>query len=954
MGQRMTSAERSKVAVVGAAGRFPGAASLRDYWQLLLEGRVAAVEPDASRGDLWKAAHDPILGRKITTLRAGYLADVASFDSEYFSVSPREAVKLDPQQRLLLEVTHDALEDGGITRAELQRSNVGVFIGVGSSDYMSLDSGQKQHVDGYFGIGNSHNLLAGRISYFLNLKGPSLAIDTACSSSLTALHFAMQSLGCGEIDLAIVGGVNVIVSPDLPLAFSQAKMLSPSGRCKTFSADADGYGRAEGVAVVILRRVTEAELSHHAVRCFIAATAINQDGRSNGIAAPNGTSQVRVIRAALDRAGLSPADIAYVEAHGTGTSLGDAIELNALQEVFGEVPGASCFVGSAKASIGHAEAAAGLCGLLKGMLILEHGVVPPHPVERPHAPFFQADGCALRIAERAQPLPEGLRHVGISSFGFGGSNAHVVLERHVAADRAAEETGRPVLLPLSSHFAAGLVEDAAELASHLTSSGGALEPVSDTLMLARDHLAHRRSYVARTRAEAIEALREARGGGEPLPVAAGEKPKVAFMFTGQGSQYFGMGRELYEKVGPFRTAFDRCDELIAKYAGVSMARIAYEPAGGGDERLTGDTHLAQLSLFAFEYALSSLWMALGITPAFAIGHSVGELVAHTVSGSLSLADGVALVHARGRLMQSVAHDGAMVAVSMDPASVTALLRELGEPLHVAAVNGRQRVVISGARAAVERLIKRLEREQVRFRSLRTRHAFHSPIFDDAAARLAELSRGLVIGPGTIPVVGNLDGAVVPSSALGGDYWGRHIAMPVQFARGVETLVELGAQVFLEIGPDRVLSQLVAADHGARVRALSSVVRDRDGEESLLRAVGAMYELGFELDFAPLSRAAHPGVVSLPARHLARKRYWTTSGAELAAPVPSAGPGAEGAPDARGARAVNGHATLAERTPRERAAAPDEVMHGEPDSSVQAVIDQQINVMRQQLTLLGDL
>jgi acyl transferase domain-containing protein len=976
MAERMTSADRKKLAVVGAAGRFPGAASLRDYWRLLLEGRVAATEPDDSRTELWKAARDPDLGPKITTLRAGYLADVAAFDAEYFSVSPREAVKLDPQQRLLLEVTHDALEDGGITRAELQRSNVGVFIGAGSSDYMSLDSGNKEHVDGYYGIGNSHNLLAGRISYFLNLKGPSLAIDTACSSSITALHFAVQSLRQGEIDLAIVGGVNVIVSPDLTLAFSQAKMLSPSGRCKTFSADADGYGRAEGVGVIVLRCVADEDLEHHAIRCFITATAVNQDGRSNGIAAPNGNSQVRVIRAALDRAGLSPANIAYLEAHGTGTRLGDAIELGALQEVFAEVPGASCFVGSAKASIGHTEAAAGLCGLLKGMLILEHGVIPPHPVEPPYTSFFEGNST-LKIADRAQPIAPGLRHVGVSSFGFGGSNAHVVLERNLAGGAGARpvgiagrwvvggggapdgsaggagersvgseahdgaaggtgahprwinESGRPVLLPLSSHFATGLAEDAHDLASHVAAAGGALEPIADTLMFGRDHLAHRRACVARTRAEAAEALWEVRPPRTPLPVATGESPKVAFMFTGQGSQYFGMGRELYESVAPFRAAFDLCDEVIAGRAGISIARVVYEPAHGGNDRLTADTHLAQLALFAFEYALAHLWLALGVAPAFAIGHSIGELVAHTVSGSLSLADGAALVHERGRLMQAIAQDGAMLAVSMDVVSASELLGELGEPLHISAVNGKQRIVVSGARGPIERLASRLSQDQVRFRALRTRHAFHSPIFDDAAARLAEVSRDIPVGPGAIPVVGNLDGTVVPASTLGGDYWGKHIARPVQFARGIETLVELGVQVFLEIGPDRHLSPLVAADHGAYVRALPCVIRDADSEDSMLRAIGTIYELGFDLDFTPLSRDIPPRMVSLPARHLARKRYWTASSS---APT--------------------------RREPNERTAAPRETARGhgetEIDSSVHAVIDRQLDVMKEQLSLLGDL
>lgn len=913
----------SRIAVVGAAGRFPGADNLQQYWTLLLEGGVSVAEPERSRTELWRALEDPELGPKITTIKGGYLRDVAGFDADFFSISPREAVKLDPQQRLLMEVVHDALEDAAITRAELQELNVGVFVGAGSNDYMNLGAASRQSIDGYHGIGNSHSLLANRLSYYYNLKGPSLTIDTACSSSLTALHFAVQSLQYSDLDMAIVGGVNVIVSPDLTLAFSQAKMLSPSGRCKTFGADADGYGRAEGVGAVILRRLPDAERLGHGVRCVIRASAVNQDGRSNGITAPNGLSQVQVIQSAMARAGVSPAEMAYMETHGTGTTLGDAIEFSSLRSVFSGHPETRCFVGSVKANIGHAEAAAGICGLLKAMLMLEHDIIPPHPVKAPYNKLVAQAGDALGICEAPRPMEPGRRCIGVSSFGFGGSNAHVIVEGYDTTPPAEAEAGRAVLVPLSSHDAGALAADARSLAAVLTEGGPGLADVAATLSLGRDHLRQRAAVVARDPAELMRLL-----DGLPAPTAVtAEVPKVAFVFTGQGSQHAGMGRELYERLPAFREAFEHCASLVAGRSGLRMEALLYGPAAD-DDRLLDDTHCGQLSLFCFEYALACTWMALGVMPDFAIGHSLGELSAHAVSGTLSLEDAVALVNERARLMQAETRAGAMLALATEPETAVALLQELALPLYLAAINGRRSVVVSGEPRAVAKLRKVAEGRNLTSRLLRTRHAFHSPHFAAAAERLQSFAASLEPMVGRIPLASNLDGRLLHAVPAGPAYWSDHIVRPVRFADGIQALVAQGATVFIEIGPDRVLSQYIARDHGAAgVIALSSLSRGRDSEFTLLQAVAGVYRLGVDIAFGELAGTAARRL-RLPARSLCRSSYWST-------PSPTAQEVAKAA-----------FASL------DLPMAPDHKPAKRPQASLQGVIDRQLQVMRSQLNLLN--
>ncbi|MEN2977692.1 type I polyketide synthase (plasmid) [Tistrella bauzanensis] len=890
-------------AIIGAACRFPGADDPAAYWRRLMAGDRLAGAPDRRRESLWRAAADPVLGPRITTLTGGYLRDIAGFDPACFSISAREAAKLDPQQRLLMMVAHDALEDAGITRDALRGRAVGVFIGAGSTDYMLLGACDKPGIDAYHGLGNSHSLLANRLSYYYNLKGPSLTVDTACSSSLTALHVALGALAQDDLDLAIVGGVSLILSPDLTLAFSQANMLSPSGRCDSFGAGADGYGRAEGVGVVILAHPDRLAAcgGHGRARALIRASAANQDGRSNGITAPNGLAQVQVIRRAMARAGVTPADMAYMEAHGTGTTLGDAIEFKALADVFGPDKGqgkgrdngaaAPCHVGSAKANLGHMEAAAGMGGLIKAMLMLEHGMIPPHPVPPPFNDVVARAGGRLAITTSAVAIDRADACIGISSFGFGGSNAHVILQAapadHDDDDTALDADGLgadgpaadgPALLMLSSHDAGLLAADMQHLAQAIEDGAAPLAAYGHALARDRDALRHRVAVAATGRGDAVRRLRVMAADAGQAGAAA---PRVALVFTGQGSQHAGMGADLHARNPVFRAAFDDCAALIRRVAGFTTDDLLHGGAGGND-RLEADTHLAQLALFCHEQALARLVMAAGVVPAALIGHSLGELVAQAIAGMLTPDQAVRLVHERAAAMQETAQEtvsgGAMLAVTADADTVRGHLTADagGEPCHLAAINAARSCVISGPAVAVARVAAAMTARGIASRPLRTRHAFHSPAFAAAAARLARASRDIRPAAPAIPVISNLDGRPLAALPAGSDYWSRQMLAPVAFAPGIAGLVAgddldgAGIDLFIEIGPDRVLAPLIARDHGG-VAAISLQQRGADGVMTLLGALGRAFEAGLGLDTTPLFAAAPP--VRLPARHLACRPCW---------------------------------------------------------------------------------
>ena len=629
------------VAIIGMGCRVPGGASDPDaFWQLLRGGVDAVSEIPAGRWDVDATySPDPEAPGKMYTRQGGYLRGIDGFDPHFFGIAPREVPTLDPQQRLLMEVGWEALEHAGQPIDALFGSQTGVFVGISSNDYLNLQTkrGDLASLGPHVGTGNAASVAAGRLSYFLGLHGPAVSVDTACSSSVVALHLACQSLLTGESRLALAAGVNLILGPEANVVLSRARMLAPNGRCKTFDASADGFGRSEGCGVVVLKRLGDALADRDRVLAVIRASAVNQDGRSSGISAPNGLAQEAVIRQALARAGIAPAQVAYVEAHGTGTTLGDPIEILALANVLGEARARDqpVLVGSVKTNLGHLEAAAGIAGLIKVVLSLHHGEIPPHihfRTPNPHIPWAE---LPVAIPTKAVPWPAigGRRIAGLSSFGFSGTNAHVIIESAPPVAKAdgadLDEPPPPAERPLHVLTLSAKTEPALDAlaASYARFLGRTTERVADvchTANAGRAHFPCRLAVTGRT-AEEIRLKLESGGGAVRGRVTGAVAPPVAFLFTGQGSQYVGMGRELYDTQPTFRAALDRCDELLRGELDVSLLSVLY-PAAGEPSRID-ETRYTQPALFAIEYALAELWRSWGVVPSLVLGHSVGEYVA---------------------------------------------------------------------------------------------------------------------------------------------------------------------------------------------------------------------------------------------------------------------------------------------------------------------------------------
>ncbi len=916
------------IAIVGLGCRFPGGVdSPEAFWGLLQSGTDAIREIPASRWDV-DALYDPDpdAAGKIATRWGGFIDDVDRFDAQFFGIAPREANSMDPQQRLLLEVSWEALEHAGYPPDGLAGSATGVFVGICNSDYYQLLlESDPTLIDAYLATGAAYSVCSGRISYLLGLQGPSLSIDTACSSSLVAVHLACQSLRRGECDLALAGGVNALLSPKSTMAASRARMMAADGRCKTFDAQADGFVRAEGGAVVVLKRLSDALVDGDRILAVLRGTASNQDGRSNGLTAPNGPAQVAVIRAALADAGIAPADVSYVETHGTGTALGDPIEARALGMALG--PGRPAdrplMVGSMKTNLGHLEAAAGIAGLMKVVLALQNEEIPPHLHFTRPSPHIPWDELPLTVPTERTPWLAGDRPriAGVSSFGFSGTNAHVIVEEAPTQPPARSEVERPQhLLALSAKTDVALRAVAERLQAHLTAHpDSALADVAYTANAGRSHFGQRLAVVAADADAARVALVDWLANREPPNVLQGQvtgprTPEVAFLFPGQGCQYVGMGRELYATQPTFRAAIDRCAELLRPYLDRPLLSVLWPDSAGeaaDGSALLDNTVYTQPAIFAVEYALAELWQSWGVKPAAVLGHSAGEYVAACIAGVLSLEDSLKLIAARGRLMGSLPPNGQMVSVRASEARVAAAIAPDAGQVSIAACNGPESVVVSGVASAVDAVVGRLQAEGCETRRLAVSIAAHSPLMDPILDEFERVAAQVSYAPPSVDVVSGLTGALVDASEITQPaYWRRHLREPVRFGQAVETLHEQGYRLLLEVGPSTTLLSLARhclPDEAATL--LPSLRPGVDAWQQLLASLGALYVHGATVDWAGFDGAYRRNRVALPTYPFQRERYWFTSGRPASLRRPS------------GSQVGRGHPLLGERLRSPAVAAP---------------------------------
>lgn len=889
----LETAASEPLAVVGMALRLPGGVhDEQTLWRVLEEGRDTVGPIPVGRWDV--DAHlsdDPDRPGTMWTREGGFLdIDPAGFDAAFFGIAPLEAESMDPQQRLMLELAWHTLEDAGIAPDSLSGSRTGVFIGVGNSDYGRALFGDAERIDAYAGSGGSLAVLAGRVSYVLGLQGPALSIDTACSASLAALHVACASLRSGECDLALVGGINLILSPAAHIAFTKARMMSRDGRCKTFDAAADGYGRGEGAVMLVLQRERDALHSGARRRALVRGSALNQDGRSGGLTAPNGPQQEAVIRAALAQARLAPADIDVVEAHGTGTPLGDPIEMQALANVLGagRDPAQPLLVGSCKTNFGHLEAAAGLTGLAKVVASLQRRQVPAHLHFHEPSPFIDWAAAPIAVPVQLRAWPHradgGPARAGVSSFGFSGTNAHVIVEEAMpAADAAAapigEHAGPPWhLLVLSARDELALRELARAWRARLgePDAQASLADLCHTARTGRAQLPQRlavRGVDAAALQAALDAWLDGRAHAGVAAGRAGSKPpRLGFLFTGQGAQYSGMAAGLYRRIPAVRATLDHCAKVLDGHLDVPLLELLFEPRHAS--RLA-DTAYAQPALFAVEVAMAAMWRSFGLAPAVVLGHSLGEYAAACEAGIFPLDDALRSVARRGRLSAELPGEGAMVSVQAGEPALRPLMGAPGEGIEIAAFNGTQQTVLSGSRTAIDALTARLDAAGIRWRSLHISHAFHSAFVEPALAPYGESLQAVPFGSARCAIISNLRGALAaPGEMATPAYWLQQMREPVRFAAGLRSLLAEGVTHAVEVGPHPVLLGLAAEDAAdAPVAWLPTLRRDDAGDADLAETLQRLWVDGLRIDWSALDGHAMRRRVAAPLMPFQHRRYW---------------------------------------------------------------------------------
>jgi acyl transferase domain-containing protein/acyl-CoA synthetase (AMP-forming)/AMP-acid ligase II len=896
---RRPTAGGEPVAVVGMSCRFPGAPDLAAFHTMLRRGADGTGEVPPER---WSAPAEAAAAG-----RGGFIEGVDLFDAAFFGIAPVEAGSIDPQQRLLLEVAWEALEHAGQAPDRLAGTATGVFVGIGTADYFHLQA-EAGALTPYSATGTAHSIAANRLSYLLDLRSPSVAVDTACSSSLVAVDLACRSLRTNESDIAIAGGVNLMLTAHLGIALSRSQMLAPDGRCKVFDAAADGYARGEGCGVVVLKRLSDALRDGDRVLALVRGSAVSQDGRTSGLSAPNGAAQREVIGQALREAGVSPGDVGYVEAHGTGTALGDPIEVAALASALGpRADGEVCRIGSVKANTGHLEAAAGIAGLIKVVLALAFAELYPQPNLKQINPRIDLAGAGLEVPTELGEwaTPGRPRRAGVSSFGFGGTIAHAVLEEPPTPAPRFEREERPWhLTTLSARGEVALGQLAERIARHLDPSEGrpladestladesslageiSLADVAYTLNTGRARLPTRLAVRARSSAELRERLLcFATGESDAVAhgvVAAGRGPAVAFLFSGQGAQHAGMARELHARSPTFRAALERCAGVLDGLLGEPLAEILF---GGGRAERIHQTEYAQPALVAVEIALARLWESWGIVPDAVAGHSVGEIAAAHVAGVLTLEDALAFAAERGRLMQALPAGGAMAAIMAPPDAVGEAIAGREERVAIAAHNGPEAVTISGEAEIVTELVGLFKSRGIAATPLAVSHAFHSPLVTPILEPLERAASRCRPAPPTIALAQGVTGELMEREAPAADYWRRQARSPVMFARALASLdAELerirpeGLKVFVEIGPRPVLLGFARRSLERDGRTLLASLReDREDWPTMLDALAGLHLLGAPVDWRGFDRDYHRAVVSLPSYPFQRRRHWIDS------------------------------------------------------------------------------
>jgi len=888
------NSEVESIAIIGIGCRFPGANGPEAFWSLLRDGVDAITEVPVDRWDPdFFYNPNPEIPGKMNTRWGGFLEQIDRFDSHFFGISPREAARMDPQQRLLLEVTWEALEDAGQAAAGLVGTKTGVFVGISSNDYSRIQASDHRLIDAYAGTGNALSIAANRISYIFNFHGPSIAVDTACSSSLVAVHLACRSISNGESALALVGGVNLIISPEITINFSKAGFMAPDGRCKTFDARANGYVRGEGAGMVILKPLSRALADGDRIYAVILGSAVNQDGRTNGLMAPNPQAQEEVLREAYKSAGVSPCEVQYIEAHGTGTFLGDPIEAKALGNVLAidRAPGYYCAVGSVKTNIGHLEAAAGIASLIKVALSLQYQMIPAslhYQKPNPNIPF---DHLPLRVQEKLTPWPEkpGAPIAGVSSFGFGGTNAHMVLSEAPKIPGVSERVEDPgykwaQLLPLSAHSVESLqslvrLYQAFLEAKPSPGDDAALKDICYTASVRRDHHDHRLSLIGRSREEIIEQLRAFTQGeirpnmtsGRKVP---GLKRKLVFVFPGQGSQWFGMGRKLLQQEPVFREALEQCHRALQPYVDWSLLEELALELEEERSRLK-DIDVIQPTLFAFQVALTALWRSWGIKPDAVVGHSMGEVAAAHAAGALTLEDAVRIITRRSQLLKQASGKGSMAVVELTIEEAQRTITSYKDRVSIAVSNSPTSTVLSGDPAALKEILDMLEPQEIFCKPVKVDVASHSPQMDPLRNDLLQALKGIQPRPASLPIYSTVTGMNSEGLRFDAEYWVRNLREPVLFSTTVQQLLDSGHDIFIEISPHPIIlsaiSQILHHYHQEGT-ILPSLRREEDERSVMLGSLGALYTIGIPPDWKNLYPRGGR-CIRLPSYPWQRERCW---------------------------------------------------------------------------------